>query len=539
MNDVRTPPRAWVGLAAALLATYPVLLVTDARFVDGLYFENFLEAGRYDIVRGLFASTSMHIWAWMMSPLSGLAGGGYYLRAVEFLSILTISASVLFAAGRVGGLALSERLGLALLAGVYPVYSSAMMSSTVIYYLPTALFFAVWAVYFSNALADKSRLWIEVLLLPFLFLAFIHNSLLVFQYALLLTLFLVKSGGLERIWNLRMAIGFLLRHAHMILLPPIFFATRLLLVPPSGIYAHHNTLLFDPARNLKSMAVLGFNAIARNLAEAGSWALPVLIGISLAVYVLRPRLQDSYWRKTIFLAVLGGILTLAALFPYGAVGKGGVPLKSFGMRYAAQMGLGLGLMLLAWVRCLPGLGGKGRTIVLVLLIVLVGRVSLSDQLLWQGRWAKDMATVRVLSLRSPPPAGTVLLWDDGWKIGGEAYRSFELSWLMREAWGHESWIGMYLGDRTIAEFAQRREDRAELRDQYLLSEFVANGCSASLRLTSAIPETSPEYLGWQYLTKRFFYPRKELDAWLETLLTIEIGPQECGTVPVIPQAPAN
>ncbi|TAN55803.1 MAG: hypothetical protein EPN26_04785, partial [Rhodospirillales bacterium] len=519
-------------MAAALLATYPVLLVTDARFVDGLYFENFLEAGRFDIVEGLFASTSMHIWAWMMRPLSGVAGGGYFFRAAEFLSILTLSASILFTTGRMGGLALSERLGLAVLAGVYPVYSSAMMSSTVIYYLPTALFFAAWAIYFSNAMTDKSRPWTEALLLAVLFISFIHNSLLVFQYALLLTLFLVKSGGLDRIWNLRLAGQFALRHAHMILLPPIFFATRLLLLPPSGIYAHHNTLLFDPARNLKSMAVLGFNAIARNLAEAGTWALPVLIAIGLAVYVLRPRLQDAYWRKTMFLAVLGGILTLAALFPYGAVGKGGVPLKSFGMRYAAQMGLGLGLMLLAWVRSLPGVGEKGRTIVLVLLILLVGRVSFGDQLLWQGRWAKDMATIRVLSRLPLPPPGTVLLWDDGWKIGGEAYRSFELSWLMREAWGHESWIGMYKGDRTIAEFAQRREDRAELRDQYLLSEFVANGCSATLRLTSTIPETSHQYLGWQYLTKRFFEPREEMDAWLERLLTIEIGPQECGTVPI-------
>jgi hypothetical protein len=521
----------------AVCLFHGLLLLNDGRYLDGTYFTYHIETGNYGILQSLFASWFMHPWAWLAWPLSGKPYAEFALKLVEFLSLLAISLLSARLARRLLDLEPAEETLVGCLVAAFPVYVSIVMSSTVIFIFPIALFYSAWAIYL-----EGKRPW-NWLAFPVLALAFIHSSLLVYHYVFVLALLLHQGALLSKDPSFRSrakeAAAQALRHLPLILLPILFFLVRAAMLPPSSNY---NAIVISLPRLLTSFAVLVREGFLSGLL-GGVGGNPFLLALLLAfpaLHLFSASRRDGAWRKTWLIALAGGIALAAAIFPYAAVARG-VPSTSLGSRYFILGGLGAGLVLLAVIRTLPATLKDFRLPLALALIAGLGAAGIDNYLLWQGRWAKDLAAIRALGKLPPPPAGTAVVWEDGYHIGSEVYRSFELNWFMAKAWGGQSWYGFDAADTgnpsTLSQVKAVLQDSNGLRDallrkQDIAQDFAFNGCFARVTIRPRGERSPGSMIGRQYLTRRFEGPA--LEAWLGGLVEAELSQAVCEERPKAP-----
>jgi hypothetical protein len=531
-----------------VLVAHSLIVLTDARFLDATYFEYFFERNRWDVIAWNFYGTQMHLWAWLMHPLLGTSHPGLWLRVTELIALIAIGICIERSARRHAGLPKGEALALGLLAVAYPAYGAAMMSNTVIYVFPTALFYVGWTLYLDQAFAERPRYRIVGACAVVWWIAFYHNSLLPYHYGLLAVMFALSCSarpGTSQGW--RAWVGhvapFVMRHWLAAILPILFFALRQFLTRSDIPFAAHNHLVFSPLRNIRAFAGGFYHHVVLNLSAAfGGEQLVLAFALAILIFfLLQSRLQNKEARQTAVMAGLAVLLLCIAIFPYAAVAKA-APLQSFGARYGMLTALGGSMLLLAVWRCLPGPAYLRKAALAVVVLGLAGR-GVSDDLMWLGRWAKDRAAIAALSDQPAPRPGTVLMWQDDWRIGNETYRPFELAWFFNEAWGGEFWGGIDLKERGLDSLVYDGDAFYKINDMHMLKDFKSNDCVRTVVLNPSSPTPDSRKLGGAYLYRHLF-DRAGMDRLLAQLLRVEIGPEDCETLPEllkqdIPYPPGN
>ncbi|MBF0267880.1 MAG: hypothetical protein HQL44_04765 [Alphaproteobacteria bacterium] len=526
-------PAIVVGLI--VLAAHSCWILSDARFLDGTYFEYFIEQDNWGVLTWNMYGVLMHPWAWLMWPFMGTDNPGLAFRIVEWACIAIIAMAVQRIAAKHARLDVAESMFLALAVALFPSYSAAMMSSTVIYIFPTALFYVGWAIYFDAALSAKECLWLRLLPVPIWLLAFFHNSLLSFHVGftvLLLALSIAhRSAPFESAGGvIRFLLSFLRKNALVAALPFLFFALRALSFPADSPFGTHNNLVFDPARNVRAFLGGFHHHVSMNLSSAflgQEWLLGLVLAILGGWLALRWR-KNGQALSTFWIAALGVMFAVLAILPYAAVAKA-APLQSFGARYGILSGLGGGLILLAVWRSLP-LAKRWRTLFGAFLLAGLALRGISDDLMWLGRWAKDRAAIAALAQHPPPQHGTILLWQDDWRIGNESYRPFELAWFFNKAWGGEFWGGIDLLERGPDSLVYDGNAFFKIKDKHLLRDFESNGCLRNATVLPTLPTPDAKHLGMSYLGYHLF-DNKGLDGFLSRLLKVNLGPEDCQTLP--------
>ncbi|MBI4969546.1 MAG: hypothetical protein HZC25_15625 [Rhodospirillales bacterium] len=533
MNASFSPSGNWaarVSIILLALLSHGWILINDGRYLDATYFEYFFEAGRYDILLWNFAGVALRPWLWLMSPLVGSSSAGWILKLVEVLSLMTIGLIVHDGARRYAHLLPNEALGLAAITITFPVYASAVMSNTVIYFFPTALFFSGWHILIGSSMGPARAPWRYSTSLFMITLSFLHNSLLVFHYAFVVLLF-TQTAHPAGVHGLRAsATTFLRRHTLLIVLPPIFFFLRHLsfILNPIPPFTVHNAVSLNPLTVGKALLHLINEGVVVNLLAAlgNSLFLMALIPALLVSHAIKRQTGDAEWRRTTILMGFGLLFLLAALFPYAAAAKG-VPVNSLGSRYFIQSGFGVALLLIAAIRALPDSLCEMRGTLMATLTLAFALVGIDSYLMWQARWAKDRATIQALAGMAPLAPGTVVLWDDQMRIGAEVYRSFELSWFLQKAWVRQAWYPLYAGDRDLSYLTTDPNLHTIYRDGYLLADFVWNGCTAPLVVEAKVPRETDRQIARHYLMARFA-GGKALESYLESLVTVTVGQSTCG-----------
>ncbi|CAA6605839.1 membrane hypothetical protein [Rhodospirillaceae bacterium LM-1] len=534
MTGIRPqPPMVAILVAAFPLIIHAPIVLSDARFLDGTYFEYYLEQGRWEVITWNFYNVSMQLWAWMLWPLLGTTHPGWWLQLAELLSLAVIGLCVERSARLHANLPQEQSLFLGMLVTAFPAYGSTMMSNTVVYIFPDALFYLGWTLYLDRALCGQKGLFRSALAFGLLWVSFHHNSLLAFHYGLLaifLVLFAARQespSSLIRFWA-GVGLAFLKRHWLITVLPVLFFALRQVLLPKSSPFGTHNQLVLDLPKNFRAFAGSFYHHVVLNLSAAfasQAWLLAVVLAVSAGILAYAWRREPTS-RQTVWIALLGALMAVLAILPYAAVAKA-APLQSFGARYGMLSGLGGSLIILAIWRVLPQRAALRLIVAVVFLAGLTWR-GLSDDLMWLGRWAKDKAAVVTLAELPAPVEGTVLLWDDSWRIGRETYRPFELSWFFRKAWGREAWLGIDLLERDPDAFL-REDSHTRLKRYYILSDFIQNGCTQIVTVRAADDTIDPVRLGSEYLVRHLAAPGT-LDAFLKSLIDLKISPAECSQI---------
>ncbi|CAA6605037.1 membrane hypothetical protein [Rhodospirillaceae bacterium LM-1] len=526
-----------IAIGLLILAAHACWILSDARFLDGTYFEYFIERDNWDVLTWNMYGVLMHPWAWLMWPFMGTENPGLAFRFVEWISLAVIGLSVLRMATRHARLDLGESMFLALAVALFPSYSAAMMSSTVIYIFPTALFYVGWAIYFDAALSAKNRPWMRLLPLPIWLLAFFHNSLLSFHFGFVALLFVLsiahKSTPFEGAGGIaRFLLAFLRKHALAAALPFLFFALRALSFPADSPFGAHNGLIFDPARNIRAFLGGFHHHVSMNLSSAflgQEWLLGLVL-VGLGGWLAFGRRKPNELRTTLWIAALGAMFAVLAILPYAAVAKA-APLQSFGARYGILSALGGSLVLLAIWRSLP-FAKRWRAVLGALFLAGLALRGISDDLMWLGRWAKDRAAMQHLAALPSPRPGTILLWDDNDRVGNETYRPFELSWFFLKAWGSESWIGVDLRERTLQD-ALQDATTTRLKHTNIAANFEMNGCSQTVSVRAAEVSASPRRMGFDYLTGYVLSTPAEMAVFLAPLVQLGISQPECERIPTI------
>jgi len=511
------------------LVAHGWILINDGRYLDATYFEYFFEAGRYDILHWNFSGVAMEPWLWLMSPLLGSNAVGPILKAAELLALATIGLVVYDGAQRFARFRSGEALALASLTITFPVYVSSVMSNTVIYLVPTAMFYVAWHRILAEGVAVRPRRWLQVGALTLLALSYLHNSLLVFHYAFLgFLLVRLRWQGAMRPFLAALP-ALLARQAVLVLLPIAFFLFRTFVHhKPGPPFDSHNTLSLNPLVIGKSFLQLFNEGIVLTLLAAlgENLFLLGLVAALLGAHLFSARTEDPEWRQTAARIGFGLVFLGAALFPYAAVGKG-VPASSLGARYFIQGGLGVALLLVATLGALPDALAKLRGVLAAALVFAFTLVGIDGYLMWQARWAKDRATIQALARLPPIAAGTAVIWEDRMKIGAEVYRQFELSWFLQMAWGRQAWYPLYVGDRDLAILVAEPLVHTTYKDAYLLADFDWNGCTAPLVVEAKVPRETDRQIARHYLMARFA-GGNTLESYLDSLVTIRIGQPTCG-----------
>lgn len=518
-----------LALAVILLA-HSLWVLSDARFLDGTYFEYLIELGNWDLITWHFYRVFLHPWAWVMIPFLETSHAGWFLRALEWVSVGLIGLSVLRLAWRHGRLGAHESFFLALAVALFPSYSAAMMSNTFIYILPTGMFFLAWSIYMDDAFAEKRNWWRAAAFWPLLTLSFFHNSLLAFHFGfvvLLLALRLRDDAGPIKFWPPKL-VGFAKRHVLLLAWPFLFLAFRSLVLASQDSAVQHYQVRFELLPFIQALAGNYFHHVVLNLYSVffGQIWLTPFAALVLALGLVQAWRKGAPLRQTLWIAAFGIFFSLLAVAPYALVARA-APLQSFGARYGILAALGGGLILLAAVRILPERLPSKRVVSALLLIGLAWR-GISDDLMWLGRWAKDKAVMSALAGQAPPADGTYLLLEDDWRIGRETYRPFELSWFFIKAWGRGSWLGVDLLERSLeSDLLDKLSDPTPLAHDFS-TDFRMNGCTRRLVVSGPATRPDPRLLGLVHLAEVYLASTKTSPP---SLISVTLEAPECREIP--------
>jgi hypothetical protein len=528
--------RPYALLLLTVLAAQTLCLASDVRLLDGLFLEYQLERYGVAALHWWFSPFSMEPWVWLLSPLAGSSHAGVVMRIAEVLSVAVLSWSVYFIASKHTSLGKDESWCLAALAGVHPVYAGSVQSITVIYLLPTGIFFVAWAAHIHLSLTRRNRLIYDALCLTALCLAFVHNSLLVVNYACLALLFaLTYQRDLPRDLRQfgRQLLTFLRNQWLFAIAPVLFYVARAQLFPPRGA---HNQLISSQITVAKTFLSLFKVGVIDPLISSVGMTAMLLAAVSLFLYLVRARRDDGQRGITVAVFMMGLLFVAAAIYPYAAVGKA-APYESLFSRYTIQCGTGLGLLILAGVRSLGPASAHLRTTILGAFIAAFSLATVDLQAMWLARWAKDRAVIHHFSRIPPPPEGTTFVWRDKFPVGDEVYRYFELGYFMRSAWGKEAWLAF--DSRQLSKSLDLTGIVAQSfvygrNAEYAQADFVDSGCRGEITVEPGEIIENPSknaVFDHRFVARRYLlgylFNKAQLNDLLDDLVRVNISPINC------------
>jgi hypothetical protein len=459
-----------IGFTA--LAHLP-LLVSDSIMWDSMPLANAIEEDNFDLLYRVFRSGGLPQSYYLHSALGHVPNYLLAYKLTAYFSLLGATVCIFWLCLSVRFLGLPEAFAIAAIAAVYPFYGfwQEMISITygVCYFL-----FLLAACCYSQYLSDPptSKRWLVLSLLLFM-ASFSMQSLLVCFYALFLFFFLRQEQG----YGIAAAWRFCLRNAAALATPVVFFVAVRLLFPTHGTYEAYNKIELSPVNLAKWLVVVPKRLVVdpvKDLAFAGREPLffLALVGFSLAVlwpawWAMRlpsRRLSGRQFALTLGYAVL---LYYLAMLPYSIVGKFPVINTYFsrhGMLAAVPIAIGLVVVLRFTLRN-DWLFGAGVGMALVFCLVLQTR----GYILWQNRYIKYLAVLEYLEHHPDELAGFVVLEDKADFGMPEQFRTTEINWLTKRAYGNERHMGFDALNFTQDSF--HRMDVPAKHEYYMSGDF--------------------------------------------------------------------
>lgn len=319
------------------------------------------------------------------------------------------------------GLSPGERLFVTALFLLLPLNAARNTMIVLPYTVSLFLFYLAW--YFLIRTERRPRLGIVFAGGAF-FVSFSMNSLLVFYLLPMLHLWwrgrTLQSTTLPR---------FLKAWWPLLILPLVFFAVRMMMFLPSGVY-----------EGVNSFSRFGFASASLLLALT---ATPFMV-------LWSERATLSSLTRRVWLLVFGGLALIAlAVFPYVAIGHR-PRYSEWSTRYEILMPLGVAVVILAAARLLAWQFGRRLAAafaisVVGISIVLSARIGLA----YWNDWRKQQAIVALLGGEEIVREGSTIVFQDKTvadNVWGVPYAHYAWTGLLNSAFGDSRRIGLNPSD---------------------------------------------------------------------------------------------
>jgi len=544
-------PYLLIGVMAIL--SHGLLLLNDGMYWDGWLLDNHLAEDDWAEVNKWATNSGMPAIGYFYWALK-LVGIASFYKIVAFIALFVSALLVFKICLETKWLTKVEATGIALLSLVYPAYQTAVEMSTFRYLVFYCIFLYVILQLWKTIRVEAPLVltpWRRLLLLLLLFFSFNLNSLLVFYFPLILTLFWsLKESNAHLSWT-----AVLKKHVpsklDFIAVPFIFFAIKNIFSPTSGVYANYNKLNLNPASLGTHVGTYIENALVGQfeVALSGLLAHPFLLLLIFALTYLAYAKYQPETNETenppgdtpaILLVAFAGLLLVSAIFPYAAVAQS-PSLEGWHTRHALLASLPVALLVVSLLRPMwfifagqarGAMDGRFAALLIgVLLLASFSLSTISTYISWQARAVKDKAIIGILA-DTPILKGISVFWvDDQYPLGGERlYRFYEWAGMLKKAWGGESRIGFQTQGYSTESLAIYGNFYTKSN---LLSEFEPTGCQAGLTIRQNVDKYSESELVWNYYKKKFFAP-DELPEFLGRVIHIEVllpeeGDERCLT----------
>ncbi|MCP4697815.1 MAG: hypothetical protein GY862_13330, partial [Gammaproteobacteria bacterium] len=391
-----------------------------------------------------------------------------------------------------------DATAVALLTISYPGYKALVASVNAAYLVLYAIYLgAFYLMLKQEAMQGKWRFALRFASLFLLFFSFKLSSLLVFHYALLGILSIHEFSRMARKCSMREHFMRNVKRLDYWLIPLIYWIASKQFYPPSGIYAAtgYNEIVPSLQKIAPNMLQSLNNGILQQFSGSFleiSFPPALILFFMLVLFIVLPfesplaspsRQKSEYpliyaWS----LLIAAGLLLLAAVFPYAAVGKASAA-AGWNTRHSVLLGLPLGLLIVSATHALPFLrresGEKYRHLIVHIIIIAFMASLMNTYLTWQARWIKDESVMLKLSKREDLKRNSVFLIQNDYLIVGEFYRFYEWAAMFKRIWGDETRMGLDLRAYR-PEFAYSSTQYHNAR--YFLSEFDPKGCWMHLKI---------------------------------------------------------
>ena len=232
---------------------------------------------------------------------------------------------------RLGRMPAAVATAIAVLAVTAPVFD---LLGELALWMNTACVFLFWLAWVLVTLMKDANGWRRIALrisaIAVFFISFDLNSQLVMFYAVAAFLFALRLPALD-VRTLRDRLPrAAVRHADFLALPVVFWLWKTFFTATSGFYSGYNKPSIDPLALSSGYASMAMNLVVLGLLElfaSPNWiAAAIAVGVAVAVAttrwnasavgVMAPLPARGAW-----FAGMGGMLLVAAAFPYIAVGQ--------------------------------------------------------------------------------------------------------------------------------------------------------------------------------------------------------------------------
>jgi len=525
--------QAWFILLGFGIMAHILLLLSDGLAYDSwlMYFHR--QAGRFDLFLKFYTEHRIpHIafLRWAMGYVPNFAIANHWL---EF-SALFISCGIVYHIGKLWRLSHRDRLLIAIFSLIYPAYQALPADEGLVYQWVLPVFFGgLYLALLAPSKTGAAKWLLRGLSWLCLLISFNTGSLMVFYYGVL-PLIMFRQLLLGPLNNRRSLVHFftqILRHLDYALLPLLFWGLNraVLFSKPPIFNAEYNTPKLAYALNFTAW----WQFISTDIFGVLNWSLGLLpVGVVLAVIVITAKtapqsaiLPQPTARLPMLMCFYGIFLLLCAIFPYVAVNKIAA-LHGNDTRFALTIGYAMSLVLTGLLKLFLDAHAlrvrmMGWTLSIVLMCAFV-LANIDNNVAWLARWVK-MNSVSA-NLAALPAAKNISVFEVDDQL--HPLSTEDTAWSLMES--YFDWTGVLqlaLGPRVVsadqlvlvdlAEKMNTPEDRAFIRQYYLVDQFDPQGCRAKLTIQRA---AAAGQMGQFGMVRRYLYYRYLAPAGLNSFL---------------------
>lgn len=485
------------GPILALVALY-VLAYCPMLINNGVFWDDWLIYKVHpESVMRMYVSNGGTPFGYFYNAVFSLPGSVLILRAIQFSTYL-MAALLLYGVVRtIKEIDAESRFFIVALFALFPVNSARIALIDTPYALCNLLFFLGF--WLTAKYTSSRNVLFRVAALPAFFLSFLTNSMLVF---FVLVLAYVAYTERDRIASATDALKRAAAHAELVLLPILFWVSRLTFLAPSGLFGRYNKI--TPANLISTpltLATAFFTSFLQAAGNAigllfGSTVLVLLVAFPLYVWLSRRNGPAPASENDTRFLLLGLAAFILAIFPYVVVDK--IPAAyDWLSRHELLVPLGGSVLLYYGARLFLDRLKVRREMQLLAFAVIIASFALSNVATYASfeiDWLKQASLIQNLRASPEMTKATTFLFEDqtgDLDAADRTYRFYEYNGLMKYAFGTErrfgSDAGRFVNMRYYSRFAPNAQYNMRAyrsrQPQYLVT--ISHG-SFRLTLTSVV-----------------------------------------------------
>lgn len=315
--------------------------------------------------------------------------GAYPFRIFVFIAIFISGLCVYYILSKIEHFDRHSRFFIVLFFLLAPLFTSKMLASISIFYLPVMFFFIGFAIMVKYV--NEGNIFNRILALILFTLSFSTNSVLVFYFIIFIFLYYFHfnsfNGILEFIKNMLLISK---KYIDFLLIPFLYYIYKSIYMVPWGLYEGYNGIsllkMLNPIKYFESIGRNFFDPIFSSLQETSS----IIVFLIFFIYIIdifkknkHLNMIEDEKNKKLLLFVIGFIMFIFATMPYIAVDK--MPKMGFSdSRF--QILLPLGFSILLYYSVLLIFKNNFRKYMLLVLIFSFIIFNIKDQFAWNIDW---------------------------------------------------------------------------------------------------------------------------------------------------------